>query len=183
MKIQIHPSKGIDDLRFGMKFEAAVQQAARYGEAHVQPAMPPPSVAPDLPPRPPKAVVTNPDFEVVLQAEDHVHLTVLEVYRPVGPTASEVTVDYDGMDVFRTPARDWTEHLRERGREAVWEDDEHLVVPGETLVVSRDTGMDVEVDPRDGLALYPSFVLVGPKNYYERADAWLNGEAQYTDEE
>lgn len=210
MRLQIHPSEGIGDLRFGMTFRDAVLVAAQYGEPRVRPGAPAALGPPALPARSPTACVDVGGFALRLGSEDWVHLTYLEVWAPghdfgrdsgrdsgrhpsenAGREDAGAVFEYEGTDVFGTPVREWAASLRTRGRNVLWEEEAEKVldaagpvflIPEETLLVSRETGRAVERDPRDGLPLYPVHILVGPANYYARADAWLRGEALYADE-
>lgn len=196
MKLQIHPSKGIGDLRFGMTFQDAVLVAAQYGEPGVRAGAPARPGQPASPARSPAAHVDFGGFGLRLGAEDWVHLTRLEVRGPeqgVDRGGAEVVFDYEGVDVFGTPVRELAAGLRSRGRNVLWEEEAATVlgttagpvflVPEETFLVSRETSRDMEPDPRDGLPLYPTRILVAPRNYHARAGAWRRGEALYSEQE
>lgn len=195
VRLQIHPSKGIGDLRFGMTFQDAVMVAAQYGEPKLWPGAPARPGPPALPTRSPKASVDFAGFGLHLGSEDWVHLTCLEVWGPgegVDRRNAGVTFEYEGIDVFATPVRELTARLKGLGRNVLWGEEVEaalpmseasVLIPEETFLVSRETSQDMEPDPQDGLPLYAMYVLVGPKNYYARADAWLSGEALYADDE
>lgn len=157
MHLDIHPPTGVGPLRFGMEFTEAADLVSEWGEVKVaEPAQGWTAF---------KAVVVHPDFEVVLLVDDGRTLTGVEAWRFEHDTA-DVTVEFDGMDVFRMPAREVVARLTEAGHDADTSDEEVAVFPNLALLLSRETSRDVELDDTDGFPLHFHYVLAAPGGYF-----------------
>lgn len=113
-----------------------------------------------------KALIVHPEFEVVLLSDDGKTLTGLEAWRFENDDA-DVRVKFNGMDVFRTPARDLIQGISEAGHEADTSDDEVTVYPELALLLSRETSREVPLDPDDGFPLYFHYALAAPSGYFD----------------
>lgn len=158
MQLNLNPPTGTGPLRFGMPIAEAAEVASAWGEVRVgEPAQGRTAF---------KVLIVHPEFEVVLLSDDGKSLTGVEVWRFENEEA-DVHVHFDGMDVFRTPARDLIQRISEAGHEADTSDDEVAVYPGLALLLSRETSREAPLDPQDGLPLYVHYALVAPSGYFD----------------
>lgn len=162
MQLDLNPPIGAGPWHFGMPIAEATEAASPWGEVRVGQPAPGRTAF--------KVVIVHPGFEIVLLTDDGQSLTGIEVWRFERDDA-DVRVGFEGMDIFRTPARDLIQRISEAGHRTDTIDDEATVFPGLTLLLSRDTSREVPLDPHDGQPLYVHYALVGPKGYL---DAYLD---------
>lgn len=151
-------------IALGMGQRDAARAASAYGTTTMTPAGTI-NIAGTLFPTPARIVATTSAFELVLILDDGISLTAIEVWRPRDPRAA-VTVRYDGLDVFRTPAVHLLDQLRARGHRIEAEDEgAGAWAPDLALGFSRVAEHEV---PRgaDGQPLYFESVLVTAAGYY-----------------
>ncbi|NUP49599.1 MAG: hypothetical protein HOW97_20155 [Catenulispora sp.] len=168
MELHLDPPRGIvsagSAIPLGAAESAAVRAASRYGPTTVAPAGTI-NIAGTLFPTPTKITTTGPGFELVLILDDAVSVTAIEVWRPRDPR-TDITVRYDGLDVFRTPAAQLLELIRARGHRVETEDEGvGAWAPDLALGFSRVAAHEV---PRgaDGEPLFFESVLVAAAGYY-----------------
>ncbi|WP_078600981.1 hypothetical protein [Streptomyces violens] len=158
MQLNLNPPTGVGPLCFGMAIADAAEVASAWGEVRVgQPAQGSTAF---------KVLIVHPDFEVVLLADDGETLTGVETWRFENEEA-DVQVEFDGMDVFRTPAHDLIQRISEAGHEADTSDDEVTVYPGLALLLSRETSREAPLDPHDGHPRYVHYALAAPSEYFD----------------
>lgn len=158
MDFVIDPPRGVAPVRIGMSYEQALSAAADWGAPRVSgPYAHTPTV---------KIMVTRETLDIVVHLEDGEKVTAVELWRFESEEEFGGRVLLDGIDVFRTPARDVLRRQREMGRTVDETDPESPVLPGVTLAFTRETGKEVPVDPSDGLPLYFTSVLVADEQYY-----------------
>lgn len=75
-----------------------------------------------------KVVIVHPEFEVVLLAEDGQSLTAVESWRFENDDA-DVYVEFNGLDVFRTPARELLQRISESGHAVEIDDENDIIYP------------------------------------------------------
>lgn len=175
MELYLDPPRGIvgnagnapgfaPNIALGAGHQEAVWAASAYGPTKVAPAGTI-TIAGTPFPTPAKIVAMAPGFELVLILDDAVSVTAIEVWRPRDPH-TDVTVRYDGLDVFRTPAVELLDLMRARGHRVEAEDEGvGAWAPDLALGFSRVAGHEV---PRggDGEPLYFESVLVAAAGYY-----------------
>ena len=111
-----------------------------------------------------KVTALHSQFEIVFRLEDGKTLTSAEVWCP-RPGTEEITVRFRGIDVFRTPGRQFIEQLEGTGL-TVLDEKSYAYVPRLSLGFTRVAGHDVPLDT-DGEPLYFQAVLAGPSGYYD----------------
>lgn len=158
MRLEIHPPTGVGPLRFGMPITDAATLAAEWGELKTGEPAPGRTGF--------KSLVLHPKFEIVLLADDGKSLTGVEAWRFEDDTA-DVLVEFEGTDVFRTPARDVVRRLQSAGHEIDTSDEEVAICPELALLLSRETSREVAMDTTDGLPLYFHYVLAAPSGYFD----------------
>jgi hypothetical protein len=95
--------------------------------------------------------------------EDGATLTAVEIWRPVG---GDVTVLWDGVDMFGTPADDILRQFRARGITVDDSDPERPFCPDLTIGLNRENGPGAGFD---GVGRFIESVVVGPPGYYDMA--------------
>ncbi|MFF2779384.1 hypothetical protein ACFVU3_31365 [Streptomyces sp. NPDC058052] len=159
MQFVLDPPHGVAPVRLGMTLPETVAAVSAWGAPRVHRAD---AVRPfDL-------VSTAYDgigFQAVLEGDGRV--TAVTLWGPDEDEDPDVTVLWDGLDVFRTPAADLLAHAAGRGLAVADADPRAPYLPGLTLAFTRDTSQDV---PRDatGLPLHFTSVLVAGEAYRER---------------
>lgn len=157
MELTLNPPTSVGPLRFGMPVSEAIDAASAWGEVRVgEPARGRIGF---------KVLIAHRDFEVVLLVDDGETLTGVEAWRFEHEDA-DVFVEYEGIDVFRTPARDVIQRINETGHDADTSDDEVAIYPDLALLLSRETSREVPTDPHDGLPLYFHYALAAPSGYF-----------------
>lgn len=158
MDIELDPPHGITGFPLGAAAERVKAQASEWGRVKVQDN----GVADPV--RYMKATVLHEQFEVVFHFEDGRTLTAAEVWIP-RPGPEEITVRFQGIDVFRTPARQLLRQLGDMGL-TVLDEGLYACVPQLSLGFTREAGHEVPLDA-DGEPLYFQAVLTGPTDYYD----------------
>ncbi|MFI8993387.1 hypothetical protein [Streptomyces sp. NPDC053542] len=158
MQLDLNPPIGAGPLRFGMPIAEATELASVWGEAR--------KAGPTRGRTAFKVLIVHPEFEIVLAAEDGKSLTAIEAWRFENDEA-DVRVEFNGMDIFRTPARDLIQRISEAGHESEIGDNEETIYPDLALALSRETSREVPLDPHDGLPLYVHYALVAPSGYFD----------------
>jgi hypothetical protein len=157
-------SRSVPDIALGAGEREAVRAASAYGPTTVTPAGTV-NIAGTLFPTPTQIVATAPGFNLVLVLDDGISVTAIEVWRPRDP-AADITVRYDGLDVFRTPAVQLLDLLRARGHRIETEDEgAGAWAPDLALGFSRVAEHEVPMGA-DGHPLYFESVLVTAAGYY-----------------
>ncbi|GAA1929723.1 hypothetical protein GCM10009837_64320 [Streptomyces durmitorensis] len=161
MEIRLNPPDGIPPVFIGMPFEEAVKAAEVWGDVRV---LGPTSLDPTV-----KIQAVNDGFDVLLILRDQKTVNAVDVSGPDGDDGdgddgTDLRVLYDGVDVFRTPARQLLPMFADRGHRIDDTDPESPVVLDLTIAFSRWTSQDVPVDPEDGLPLYFTAALVSNEN-------------------
>lgn len=159
MKIELDPPNGITGFPFAMPAEAIKEASAELGSVQVQD-----EGSSELF-RSMKVLALHPQFELVLHLQDGETLSAAEVWIP-RPGPEEITVTFRGIDVFRTPALELVQLLREMDLTVHHHDHDHWLVPGLSLGLTRTTGHEVPLDT-DGEPLYFQAVLAAPTDYYD----------------
>lgn len=156
MNIILDPPRGVAPVNIGLPVQEALEAASVWGEVRVL------NRGPN---RPPKVSVTNADkFQVNLHFEDGKTVTAIEIWRFVDPSV-DVRVLFQGMDLFRTPARQIMKQLREKGFDLRNEKDAYPRVARLSLGFTREAGRKVPMD-KDKMPFYFEAVLVGDASYF-----------------
>ncbi len=152
MIIRLSPPAGVPPLTIGMSVDEALEAMSVWGE---------PRRLPPGPGRPPELRVEQDGRDVFAFFEDGATLTAVEIWRPVG---GDVTVLWEDVDMFATPADDILRQFRDRGITVDDSDPERPFLPDVTIGLNREGGP--EAGP-DGIGRYIESVVVGPPGYYE----------------
>jgi hypothetical protein len=156
-RLTLNPPTGAGPLRFGMPLSEAIDAASAWGDVRVgEPA--PGRVGY-------KVLIAHRECEIVLLADDGRTLTGIEAWRFERDDA-DVLVEYEDIDIFRTPARDVVQCLDETGHAGDTSDEEVAVYPDLGLLLSRETSRDVPADPHDGQPLHFHYALAAPSGYF-----------------
>ncbi|MEC4016974.1 hypothetical protein [Streptomyces sp. H27-D2] len=156
MDFAIDPPNGVSPLQIGMGYEQALNAISMWGT--------PKTSGPHAHTSTVKLRVDYHSLDIVAHLEDGETLTAIELWRFDGDEP-DVRVLLDGIDLFRTPAREVLRQQAERGRRVDESDPENAVIPDVTLAFTRDTGQEVPREP-DGLPLYFTSILVANEEYY-----------------
>lgn len=159
MSIELDPPNGITGFPFAMPAEGVKETAARLGRIKVS------DEGSGDPLRPMKVLALHDQFEIVFHLEDGETLSAAEVWIP-RPGPEEIMVTFRGVDVFRTPALELVQLLREMDLTVHHRDHDHWLVPRLSLGFTRTTGHEVPLDT-DGEPLYFQAVLAAPTDYYD----------------
>jgi hypothetical protein len=109
--------------------------------------------------------VTDPNglyLSAYFDADDHAN--AIEIGRPTNPA---VSVIYDGLDIFQTPAADLIEALRHKIQIAEEENGHSYTAPDVLLALWRPTTPE---DPDDDDGNYFESVLIAEPGYHNDAD-------------
>lgn len=158
MDLILEPPTGVDPLRLGMTFDAAMAAVLPWGE---------PRVIGGTASRPRRRAMGSFDgVGYTAFFDEHGHLDAAELWWPGEGRATSTRVLFDGHDVFTGPADEILQEMRRRGWTVSDADAESLVVPGVSLGFTRQTSQEV---PRDAAGLPVSFtsVLVAGTGYYD----------------
>ncbi|WP_030020585.1 hypothetical protein [Streptomyces monomycini] len=158
MDIELNPPQGITGFPLGMSAEEVKAAAAEFGRANVR------DEGSAERGRYMKVTALHPQFEIVFHCEDGATLTAAEVWIP-RPGSENISVQFRGIDVFRTPARKLLELLEGMGL-TVLDETLYAYVPKLSLGFTRVAGHEVPLDS-DGEPLYFQAVLTGPTGYYD----------------
>ncbi|WP_139141008.1 hypothetical protein [Streptomyces oceani] len=158
MEISVNPPYGVPPLYIGMSYADTVDAAAEFGELRVSG---PFSHSPTV-----KVSASYKTLDVMALLEDGERVTAIELWRFEG-CEQDIKVTCGGLDIFRTPAREFLDKKKEEGYRVDVSDPESPVIPGVTLAFTRETGQDVPLDPVDGLPLYFTSVLVSNEEYFD----------------
>ncbi|MEU6115157.1 hypothetical protein ABZ840_11590 [Streptomyces sp. NPDC047117] len=158
MQLDLNPPVGVGPLRFGMPITEATEAASAWGDVKVGDPAPGRTAF--------KVLIVHPEFEVVLMADDGKSLTAIEAWRFEHDEA-DVRVEFNGLDVFRTPARELVQRISDAGHEGDTSDEEVAVFPDLALLLSRETSREVPLDPYDDLPLYVHYALAAPGGYFD----------------
>ena len=164
MDIELQPPTGFTGLTLGLPEDETARQAEAFGPVKISRGAPVQAGLVTLPGLA-KMVVGSYDFDFVLTFAKDGAADTVELWRPPDP-AYDVTVRFEGIDVFRTP---WTEvltALEDRGHRIVREDELFAYAPDLTLGFNRDTAHEVPKDA-DDLPLYFESILVAEPGYYD----------------
>ncbi|MGI5468595.1 hypothetical protein [Streptomyces sp. CA-132043] len=157
MRLNLNPPTGAGPLRFGMPLAEATEVASAWGDVKVGEPVPGRTAF--------KVLIAHPECEVVLLADDGKSLTAIEAWRFENAEA-DVRVEFNGLDIFRTPARELIQRIGEAGHEGDT-DDEVAVFPDLALLLSRETSREVPLDPHDGLPVHVHYALAAPSGYFD----------------
>ncbi|MEV0601257.1 hypothetical protein AB0I82_18420 [Streptomyces sp. NPDC050315] len=158
MQLPLNPPTGAGPLRFGMPIAEATEIASAWGETR--------KAGPTQGRTAFKVLIVHPEFEVVLLADDGETLTGVEAWRFEKDDA-DVRVEFNGLDIFRTPARELIQQISDAGHEADTSDEEVAIYPDLALLLSRETSREVPLDPHDDLPLYFHYALAAPSGYFD----------------
>ncbi|WP_371476706.1 hypothetical protein [Kitasatospora sp. NBC_00315] len=159
MDIELDPPNGITGFPLGMPAEAVKQAAAELGRTKVS------NEGSTSTFRPMRVTALHPQFEIVFHMQRGTTLRAAEVWNPE-PGPETINVSFRGLDVFRTPALQLVEQLKDLGLTVLHSEPSHWVLPKLSLGLTRTTGHEVPLDT-DGEPLYFQAVLTGPDDYYD----------------
>ncbi|MFD1832564.1 hypothetical protein ACFSJS_23380 [Streptomyces desertarenae] len=158
MEFVIDPPRGVPPVQIGMTYEQALSAVETWG--------PPKVSGPYAHTATVKIMATVETLDIVVHLEGGERVTAIELWRFENEEEFNGQVLLDGVDVFRSPAREILQHQREKGHTVDDADPENPVIPGVTLAFTRETGRQVPLDPDDGLPLHFTSVLVADEEYY-----------------
>lgn len=159
MLIDLDPPHGITGFPLGMPTEELKEAAARLGRLTVH------DEGSTSRFRQMKVGAFHAQFEIIFHCADGKTLSAPEIWIP-RPGSEEITVTFRGIDVFRTPALELLDRIREMGHDVLEADGDYPLVPRLTLGFTRTAGHDVPMAD-DDKPLYMQAVLVGPADYYD----------------
>ena len=159
MDIELDPPNGITGFPLGMPAEEVKSAAAGLGRTRVS------NEGSAGRFRSMKVLALHPQFEIVFHLPDGKTLGAAEVWIP-RPGPENITVRFQGIDVFRTPALQLVEQLKVVGLTVLHDEPSYWTVPKLCLGLTRVAGHEVEMDT-DGEPMYFQAVLTGPTDYYD----------------
>ncbi|WP_280691701.1 hypothetical protein [Kitasatospora sp. GAS204B] len=159
MDIDLDPPHGITGFPLGMPAAALKEAAARLGRVKVS------DEGSAARFKSMKVLALHPQFEIVFHLEDGMTLGAAEVWIP-RPGPERITVRFRGIDVFRTPARQFVQLLADLDLPLVHDEPGYWLVPKLSLGLTRVAGHEVELDTDDE-PLYFQAVLTGSTGYYD----------------
>jgi hypothetical protein len=124
---------------------------------------------PPGPGRPPELRVEKDGRDIFAFFEDGSTLTAVEIWRPVG---GDVTVLWEDIDMFATPADDILRQFRDRGITVDDSDPERPFCPDMTIGLNRENGPGAAFD---GIGRYIESVVVG----HPATTRWTCPESNY----
>jgi hypothetical protein len=154
MIIRLSPPAGVPPLTIGMTVAESLAAMSVWGA--------PRDITPG-PGRTPELRVEKDGRDIFAYFEDGATLTAVEIWRPVG---GDVTVLWDGLDMFGTPADDILRRFRDRGITVDDSEPERPFCPDLTIGLNREDGPGAGPD---GVGRFIESVVVGPPGYYDLA--------------
>lgn len=147
-------SRGAGPIMFGMTIEEAAEVMSRWGDVDRRSL-----TGPD-----PHLAVR--DEAIQVRFERGKQVTSIELWRPDDDDDALVTLE--GMDLFRVPANEILDRLRENGDEIDESDRFYPIAPRVTLGFNREDGEERE---EEELAAHFGSVLIAPPGYYTSSDS------------
>jgi hypothetical protein len=152
----IDPPWGVSSLQLGMSYEQALRVISPWGSPKVS--------GPYSHTTTVKLLVDYRGLGIVAHLEDGETVSAIELWH-FEEEQADVRALLDGVDIFRTPAREVLRQQAALGRTVDDSDPENPVIPNVTLAFTRDTGQEVPRET-DGLPVFFTSVLVAGPDYY-----------------
>ncbi|MBS2552523.1 hypothetical protein KGQ19_37280 [Catenulispora sp. NL8] len=164
MDIELQPPTGFSGLTLGQPEQETALAAEAFGPVKTSRGAPVEAAGVTFPALSKMIGGTDPKF--ILTFDQHGNADTVELMRPREPE-SDVTVTFEGIDVFGTPWSQVLEEMESRGHRIVRDDEDMFFhAPDLTLGFSRDAAHEVPLDD-DGEPLYFESVLVAKAGYYD----------------